>query len=85
MLKRRTQGAPASGTDQQHHEKKKTSMVRTRVQNERERVGEEKYEVTGRRPRGRSKKTWGEMVANDRRPFGLTPNDALGQWFLTWD
>ena len=36
-----------------------------------------KYELTGKRPRGRPKKTWDETVANDRRLFGLTPNDAL--------
>ena len=38
-----------------------------------------KYEMTGRRPRGRPKKTWDETVANDRRLFGLTPNDALNR------
>ena len=39
------------------------------------------FEVTGRRPRGRPKKTWDETLSTDRRLLGLKPEDALDRQF----
>jgi len=40
------------------------------------------YEVEGVRPRGRPKKTWGEIVEKDCQVHGLSREDAMD--LITW-